>query len=117
MQAQEVFDTAVSGIIKQGRQSYSDTDNQWIESCLYRGPNGTKCAAGFLIPDEVYTPFLEGHNWGEISHKFPNLDKHKHLIESLQIIHDEQTSEDFLTRFKRQAKNLAKDKKLEWKYD
>lgn len=28
--------------------------------CLYRGPNGMKCAAGHLIPDEKYKPKIEG---------------------------------------------------------
>ena len=28
--------------------------------CKYRGPDGTKCAIGCLIPDEKYTPALEG---------------------------------------------------------
>jgi len=28
--------------------------------CLYRGPNEAKCFIGVLIPDEKYTPSLEG---------------------------------------------------------
>lgn len=28
--------------------------------CLYRTPEGNKCAVGCLIPDEVYTPDMEG---------------------------------------------------------
>jgi len=28
--------------------------------CLYRGPDGKKCAAGLLIPDELYNPKMEG---------------------------------------------------------
>jgi hypothetical protein len=28
-------------------------------SCLYRSPNGCKCAVGLLIPDELYTPYIE----------------------------------------------------------
>lgn len=28
--------------------------------CAYRGNYGRKCAAGWLIPDEKYTPDLEG---------------------------------------------------------
>lgn len=30
-------------------------------ACKYRGDNGTKCAVGFLIPDDIYTPRLEGY--------------------------------------------------------
>lgn len=29
-------------------------------TCLYRGPNGSRCAVGVLLPDEVYQPTLEG---------------------------------------------------------
>ena len=28
--------------------------------CMYRTPDGKRCVAGVLIPDERYTPFLEG---------------------------------------------------------
>lgn len=33
-----------------------DVDNS---VCMYRGPNGLMCAAGCLIPDELYTHTLE----------------------------------------------------------
>lgn len=29
-------------------------------SCLYRGPEGARCAVGLLIPDDRYTEELEG---------------------------------------------------------
>ena len=28
-------------------------------TCLYRAPDGCKCAVGFLIPDELYDHFIE----------------------------------------------------------
>lgn len=28
-------------------------------TCLYRSPNGCKCAVGILIPDELYNHFIE----------------------------------------------------------
>ncbi len=37
-------------------------------TCLYRGPNGKKCAIGVLIPDEKYTPHLEGQRAVEVLH-------------------------------------------------
>lgn len=51
---QWAFDTALAGLRKQGRKS-DDGD-----SCLYRGPSGTRCGVGFLIPDERYNDDLEG---------------------------------------------------------
>lgn len=35
-----------------------------ISRCRYRGDNGTMCAVGCLIPDERYTPSLEGFSAG-----------------------------------------------------
>jgi hypothetical protein len=51
---QEAFDKAVRGIILQGGPSIAGVD------CLYRGPDGRKCAIGHLIPDDVYDPEMEG---------------------------------------------------------
>ncbi len=30
-----------------------------FDACLYRGPNGKKCAIGILIPDDKYDPEFE----------------------------------------------------------
>jgi hypothetical protein len=51
---QETFEKVSRHLFEQGRPS--------VESgtCLYRGPNGTKCAIGCLIPDELYVPDMDG---------------------------------------------------------
>lgn len=51
---QELFDTAVIGIFGQGRLAMSEGQ------CLYRAPDGTKCAVGWNMPDEEYKDSLEG---------------------------------------------------------
>ena len=53
MTMQEAFNKSVLGVVAQGRPS--------IENgfCLYRAPNGCKCALGHLIADEHYHPGLE----------------------------------------------------------
>ncbi len=56
---QEVFDFVVGKIREQGCKSIGE------DFCAYRGPNGLKCAAGWLIPDEEYTPEME--EWGGIA--------------------------------------------------
>jgi hypothetical protein len=48
---QEVFDKVAVYLLNQPERC-EDFD----EKCLYRGPNGNKCAVGFLIPDELYQP-------------------------------------------------------------
>lgn len=51
---QKAFETAALGLIAQGVPSVDDQNN-----CMYRGPNGTKCGVGFLIPDSKYSPSFE----------------------------------------------------------
>jgi hypothetical protein len=53
MTDQEIFDKVVTHLLTQNARS---TDGR---KCLYRGPNGNKCAAGCLIDDEHYNPSLE----------------------------------------------------------
>lgn len=50
---QETFDLVAAALAKQGRASRDEV------GCCYRGPDGLKCAAGHLIPDDQYTPSLE----------------------------------------------------------
>lgn len=56
MTAQEAFDKAVAGVRAQGYQLSLDEKT----NCMYRGPNGLRCAVGHLIPDELYQPAFEG---------------------------------------------------------
>jgi hypothetical protein len=96
---QEAFDKAVKGIILQGGPSREGT------GCLYRGPDGKKCAIGHLIPDELYDPDMEGRGmsihaftkfaailgWNESDIKF---------LSGLQETHDNASmSRDFINDF------------------
>lgn len=54
MTKQEVFDKVATHLLTQKKRSY---DNG---ACVYRAKDGSMCAAGCLIPDEEYTPDLEG---------------------------------------------------------
>ena len=55
---QEVYDTAVAGLSSQEfKPSYGGRNGT---SCAYRGGNGRKCAIGWCIPDELYSPEMEG---------------------------------------------------------
>ena len=56
MNRQEVFDKIYLHLIEQGRKSVNSDGR-----CQYRYPDGDKCAIGCLIPDELYTPELEGN--------------------------------------------------------
>ena len=52
MTPQELFDTALLGVIAQDACSYN-TEGGEVQ-CLYRDGKGNKCAAGQLIPDDQY---------------------------------------------------------------
>lgn len=51
----ELLDFVVPKVVAQGKKSTCDNG-----ACKYRGDGGTKCSAGFVIPDEHYSPRLEG---------------------------------------------------------
>lgn len=55
MTAQEIFDTVLAHLRKQGKASTNRSNG-----CRYRGEGGTSCAVGCLIPDELYDPVIEG---------------------------------------------------------
>ena len=61
MTGQEIFDTVLAHLRKQGRASRTIAGG-----CRYRGPDGTACAVGCLIPDELYDPMIEGLGVGRI---------------------------------------------------
>jgi hypothetical protein len=55
---QQIFDRVVEALRVQGRPSFAPRPEGGIR-CLYRGPDGAKCAAGCLIADEYYTAALD----------------------------------------------------------
>lgn len=54
MTKQEIFDKVATHLLTQNAKSMN------ASGCAYRGAEGRKCAIGCLIPDEDYTPRLEG---------------------------------------------------------
>ncbi len=62
---QEVFDTVVSHLRKQGEKSdqsymFDEEDLSIMDhQCLYRTPGNLKCAVGCLIPDDIYSEDME----------------------------------------------------------
>jgi hypothetical protein len=92
MTPQEIFDTVAKHLFTQGKQS---TD---YVSCLYRGPEGTKCAVGILIPDAAYDADMERCSVaGLFDPDACQLDEfslpawmaeHVNLLQRLQDVHD-----------------------------
>lgn len=109
MTRQEMFDTAVRGVISQGAPSVDR-----FGGCLYRGPNGLRCAAGWLIPDDKYSPELESKTVDALEGIFPELQLE--FLGALQCAHDysslDPSTDDFVANFKRRAKSVARDFRL-----
>lgn len=57
---QEMFNITLHALRAQGVASFRtvsiDSD---ADTCVYRGPRGTKCAVGHLLPDELYSGELD----------------------------------------------------------
>ena len=60
MDLQTIFNTAVMGVMTQGKQAMNA-----YGTCALRGQEpGCKCAVGWLLPDELYQPFME--DWAQL---------------------------------------------------
>lgn len=83
--AQQVYDQVKAHLLAQNRKSENE------EKCLYRGPNGTKCAAGILIGDDEYKPEMDGRQCGWVSLVEQGIvpADHRFLIAELQNLHDD----------------------------
>ena len=87
MTEQEIFDKVVTHLFAQGKPA-KDIDG---EGCMYRAPDGCKCAVGCLIPDDIYHPRME---WNDIRKivlhysELQNLLPHLPMLMALQNIHD-----------------------------
>lgn len=86
--AQEVFDQAAVHMLTQKEKS---NDPQRPSRCLYRNPNGLKCAAGALIADHEYFEVMDKtgqSGWYSLVDRGTVTATHKLLIANLQSAHD-----------------------------
>lgn len=88
---QQAFDKAYLGLKAQGfERSHKN------EACLYRGPDGKKCALGHVIPDEHYLPEMEHDSAFAVVEQYPEVvpvglrgDWGKRALHRLQRCHDQ----------------------------
>lgn len=62
MSLENTIDVIAIQLAKQRQRSvmlFTDAAGRTSPKCGYRGDNGTMCAVGCIIPDELYTPQLE----------------------------------------------------------
>lgn len=106
---QEVFDQVVNHLRKQGIKSarFEDAGNEPLEFCMYRSPEGYKCAAGCLIADNEYSATMEGNTWDDLIETHGVTDRHCHLIRELQHVHDACGVEYWEKAFERTAERFG----------
>lgn len=113
MTPQEIFDTCADHILRMPKQARRMPDLQ----CAYRGENGSRCAIGALIPDDVYRPWMDQFDDPSIlgilqgmPHYFPDwMHTNRGLLFDLQRVHDDDanwfTRADLIDALKKVAKN------------
>lgn len=94
MTEQETFDIVAKHLLTQNKKAmavYGFAIAMDMPRCAYRGNDGTKCAAGCLIPDDDYNPDMEGRGITTPNALHTVLTAAGHdiqLVEALQYVHD-----------------------------
>ena len=109
MTNQEVFDKVATHLLTQNRKSINEEETG--NACKYRGPNGLKCAAGILIPDDVYDSCMENVVIDTILREIPEL---AHLLPFSSLLFDLQQIHDWkdVPNWKAELQELAVSYKL-----
>jgi len=84
---QQLLDFVVGKLREQGRPSVTENG----ELCLYRGPNGTRCSGGWVLPDECVFEELTLSQMKRDGHPLPAWLEDEELfclLSSLQYAHD-----------------------------
>lgn len=83
---QEFFDRTATHLLKQNERSVDQEGG-----CMYRGPQGLRCAIGIWIPDSVYDASMEGAYAFDIC-GYDGMDHLRGIdltyLEAMQLIHD-----------------------------
>lgn len=92
---QQVFDIAARHLLTQKQRSATPRPGS-KDRCLYRAPDGCKCAVGALIPDDIYEPGMDDGDSGIalLHSRFPVIRElfanvSLNLLSDLQDIHDD----------------------------
>lgn len=90
-QKQTTFDIVCAHLLTQNKQTKALIGGRY--QCAYRAPDGCKCAVGCLIPDDKYTPDMEGKGLTheKVWNAIPNKHRFEYMLSSLQYVHDKGT--------------------------
>lgn len=105
MKRREIFDKVKAHLLEQNERSSRIND---MDTCLYRGPNGLKCAVGVLIPDDLYHPDMEQVSAEALrrSWALPWREADDYFIQELQEIHDSVLPENWPQELDKVEKTL-----------
>ena len=112
--AQELFTQVVTAVVAQGQPSVTPGTTE----CLYRSPEGLKCAAGHALTDEEYETLggaeVNARTFWEFEARLPHrLSRHFKLIVDLQRAHDGNAHlPDFVSGFRHDAQDVADTHRL-----
>lgn len=93
----EVYTRVKAHLLQQRKRAFCDVRDR----CLFRAPDGTSCAIGALIPDELYHPDMEKLTTHELIKQHPELAPHgisyknADLLGRLMNIHDVASSDSW----------------------
>lgn len=95
--AQEVYDHVKNHLLKQNKKALGADENSQLPICKYQTDDGLKCAAGSLIADKEYLPYMEDKSWYQLIHEKLVPAAHGNLIGALQNVHDKVSPERWPT--------------------
>jgi len=95
---QQIYDTVSAHMLKQRKKAIITSGKGQI--CVYRTASGLKCAAGCLVPDDIYNEAMEEMMWRHIVRDYPlpdHLKQHEaiELVLRLQRLHDKTEPEEW----------------------
>ncbi len=105
IEPQVTFDTVVTGLRKQNARSVSENKHR----CMFRSPDGLKCAVGMLITDEKYNPDFDNSSVQEANgfNFVVNLGHDEDLLHKLMVCHDHTAVNGWEGKFKDIAKQFG----------
>lgn len=113
MNRQEIYDTVKKHLLTQGKKS--EIVGNYGAECVYRGPDGLRCAIGALIPDYLFDSSMENKTVRSLLKDHPEVAEHlgatysedRAFLECLQGIHDCNTPAAWSEQLERLARSLG----------
>ena len=107
---EKIYTTVRHHLLTQGRRS-ERIFKDGTSACLYRHPNGDRCAIGCLIPDDAYSADIEGAaiDCTKVQDRLPfSVDgRAVAFLDRLQLIHDYEEPDHWENELERLARRYG----------